>query len=171
MIQFHAKFAACLKQSPGVPRFWKHAFESAYVFPQKMSNSQIHKTAPAANEKFQRWARDTNPDIGHWAQRWGEDHFLTNFSMITIPHQTKHPLSKQKFGDFWRFWLLGVLKQGKYGMSIADIYGGLTVSPISPVSPSLQPTISIAIVEPRTPEICHVVYSQMSCTSIEMYAR
>ena len=63
MIAFHTQFAACLKHSPGVPRFWKHAFESAYVFPQKMTNAEIAKTAPAANEKFQRWAQDNNPDI------------------------------------------------------------------------------------------------------------
>ena len=34
-------------------------------------------------------------------------------------------MSPAKFGDFWRFWLLGVLKQGKYGLSIGEIYGGL----------------------------------------------
>ena len=45
--------------------------------------------------------------------------------MITLPHKTEHAMSKAKFGDFWRFWLLGVLKQGTYGMSIGDIYGGL----------------------------------------------
>jgi hypothetical protein len=45
--------------------------------------------------------------------------------MITLPHKTEHGMSKAKFGDFWRFWLLGVLKQGTYGMSVGDIYGGL----------------------------------------------
>ncbi len=125
MTAFHTKFATCLNQSPGVPRFWKHAFESAYIFPQHMSSAQITATAPAANEKFQAWARDQNADIRYWAERWAEGEYLTNFSMITIPHQTQHPMSKAKFGDFWRFWLLGVLKQGKYGLSIGDIYSGL----------------------------------------------
>jgi len=125
MVQFHTKFAQCLRASPTVPRFWKHAFESAYVFPQTMTNNQVAKTAPAANEKFRRWAQDTNADIGHWAQRWNESGFLHNFSQITIPHKTHHALSPAKFGDYWRFWLLGVLKQGKYGLSIGEIYGGL----------------------------------------------
>ena len=125
MIAFHTKFASCLKDSPGVPRFWKHAFESAYVFPQSMTNAQISATAPAANLKFQRWARDRNPSIRYWAERWAEGEYLQNFSMITLPHKTEHGMSKAKFGDFWRFWLLGVLKQGTYGMSIGDIYGGL----------------------------------------------
>jgi hypothetical protein len=125
MVQFHTQFAQCLKASPTVPRFWKHSFESAYVFPQTMTNNQVAKTAPAANEKFQHWAQDTNADIGHWAERWNEKGYLKNFSQITIPHITKHGISPAKFGDYWRFWLLGVLKQGKYGLSIAEIYGGL----------------------------------------------
>jgi hypothetical protein len=42
IVKFHAKFAKCLKQSPNVPRFWKHSFESACecnnaVFPQSKS--------------------------------------------------------------------------------------------------------------------------------------
>ena len=49
MIQFHTKFAACLKQSPGVPRFWKHSFESAYVFPQKMITHDQKATCRKAN--------------------------------------------------------------------------------------------------------------------------
>jgi len=125
MVLFHTKFAQCLRASPTVPRFWKHSFESAYVFPQTMTNAQVTATAPAANEKFRLWAADTNPDIAHWAQRWNEGDYLRNFSQITIPHQTQHALSAAKFGDFWRFWLLGVLKQGKYGLSIGNIFGGL----------------------------------------------
>ena len=114
MIQFHTKFAQCLKESPTVPRFWKHAFESTYVFPQKMTSAQVAKTAPAANEKFRRWAQDTNPDIAHWAQRWNESVVLHSFSQITIPHlvpEAQHACPPAKFGDYWRFWLLGVLKE------------------------------------------------------------
>ena len=106
------------------------------MFPQQLSNAEIAKTAPAANEKFRRWAQDNNPDIGHWATRW-KNPGLTNFSQITIPHKTKHPMSVAKFGDFWRFWLLGVLKQGKYGTSIADIYGGLAAGAGSSYVPGL----------------------------------
>jgi hypothetical protein len=90
-----------------------------------MTNAEIEHTAPAATAKFRQWAQDTNADIGHWAQRWNESLYLQNFSMITIPHKTQHPMSAAKFGDFWRFWLLGVLKQGKYGLSVGEIYGGL----------------------------------------------
>ena len=69
-----------------------------------MSTDQIAKTAPAANQKFQQWAEDQNPDIGHWAARWNEGGSLKNFSMISIPHQIGQPFNKAKFGDFWRFW-------------------------------------------------------------------
>ena len=31
----------------------------------------------------------------------------------------------RRFGDFWRFWLLGVLKHGTYGLSIGDIRAAL----------------------------------------------
>ena len=132
MIAFHTKFASCLKQSPGVPRFWKHSFESTYIFPNEMTNAEVAATAPAANAKFQQWAEDNNPDIRHWAQRWEEGEFLANFSMITIPHATEHPMSKAKFGEFWRFWLLGVLKHGRYGLS-----GGLAAGAAPSCIPGL----------------------------------
>ena len=102
-----------------------------------MSQIQVAKTAPAANEKFRIWARDTNPDIGHWARRWNEVNFLHNFSQITIPHKTQHPPSAAKYGDYWRFWLLGVLKNGTYGMSIGDIYGGLAAGANGSYAPGL----------------------------------
>lgn len=137
MIQFHTRFAECLRTNPGVPRFWKHSFESAYVFPQHMTNAELARTAPAANDKFRRWAEDTNPDISHWARRWNESGFLHSFSQITVPHKTRHALSPAKFGDYWRFWLLGVLKDGRYGMSINDVYGGLTAGAARAYVPGL----------------------------------
>jgi len=136
MLLFHEKFAKCLRQSPGVPRFWKHAFESAYYFPQQKSNAEIAKEAPTAISKFQRWAQDTEPSISHWAERWAEPN-LSTFSEITLPHHANHTMSKAKLGDYWRFWLLGVLRDGKYGLSIGEIYSSLAAGSGAAYSPQL----------------------------------
>jgi len=137
ILLFHVKFAQCLKDYPTVPRFWKHSFESAYFFPQTYTNAEVNKYAPAATAKFQQWAQDTNSSLSHWAVRWGEDNYLKNWSMVTIPHKTEHAISKAKFGDYWRFWLLGVLKDGKYGLSIGDIYQALAQGAGAAYSPGL----------------------------------
>ena len=126
MVLFHRKFAECLRASPLSPHYWKHSFESVYLFPNELTPAEAANETVAAG-KFGRWAQDTHPSIEHWAQRWGEPE-LHSFGEITLPDQTTYreqPHGKAKFGDWWRFWLIGVLKTGRYGLSIADIYGGL----------------------------------------------
>lgn len=125
ILLFHKQFAKCLAKSPTVPRFWKHSFESAYFFPQTLSNAEVHMVGPAAEAKFRRWARDTNGSLAHWAGRWGETTVLKDWSDITLPHTSHHSIKAAKAGDYWRFWLLGVLKEGTYGLSVGEIYKAL----------------------------------------------
>lgn len=115
IIEFHRKFASCFRDTPKAVLYWKHAFESCYLFPSNTTGPVPHAIAA-----FQQWARDTNPAISHWADRWGEK--LGSFSDITLP---LHHDSKPKLGDYYRFWLLGVLKAGTYGTSIGDIAAAL----------------------------------------------
>lgn len=125
MTLFHTQFARCLRDSPDAPRFWKHAFESTYFFPQKLSSASVERVGPVAVAKFRQWAKDNNETIEHWAQRWGEPG-LSSFDQVTVPHDTgQQSPNKAKLGDYWRFWLLGVLKQGKYGLSIREIFEGI----------------------------------------------
>jgi hypothetical protein len=137
LLLFHKQFAKCLKDYPTVPRFWKHSFESAYFFPQTYTNAEVAKYAPEATLKFQKWAKDENSNLSHWAERWGEGTYLQNWSMITVPHKSEHAIVKDKAGDYWRFWLFGVLKEGKYGLSVGDIYQALAEGAGDAYSPEL----------------------------------
>ena len=122
ILAFHEKFAACLAPGTGV-RWWKHAFESCYLFPSPAAN----KNADAARTKFALWAEAQNASIAHWAERWDESN-LRSFSSVTLPNQTNGKLdaaARAKNGDFFRFWLLGVLRDGTYGLSIPAIAAAL----------------------------------------------
>lgn len=103
----------------------------------RYTNAQVAKYAPSVTVKFQQWLEDKNSNLSHWATRWGESSYLKNFSMITVPHLSKHPISKAKFGDYWRFWLFGVLKEGTYGLSVGDIYQALAKGAGTAYSPGL----------------------------------
>eukprot|EP00040_Diaphanoeca_grandis_P031538 m.188697 g.188697 ORF g.188697 m.188697 type:complete len:458 (+) comp32354_c0_seq2:21-1394(+) len=125
MVLFHTKFAACLSAHPTVPRFWKHAFESVYLFPQQLTQKEVDAGyASEAQRKFGLWALSQNKSIEHWSNRWVEPS-LKEFTNITLPINETTPGFKQKFGDFWRFWLLAVLRDGTYGLSLLDIVHGL----------------------------------------------
>ena len=51
MALFHTQFARCLRGSPSAVRFWKHAFESAYLFPQHLNDPQAtHKPRTPEHE-------------------------------------------------------------------------------------------------------------------------
>ena len=116
VILFHSKFAACLRGHGNGVLYWKHAFESCYLFPQK----ENPKDVPTANSEFAAWAKANNSDLSHWSQRWNET--LTSWDAIVIPHGAS---PKSKYGDYFRFWLLGVLKTGQYGLSIGEIMTAL----------------------------------------------
>ena len=58
--------------------------------------------------------------------RWTDKSFA-NFSEIVLPHKNPKPqlpAHMAKLGDFFRFWLLAVLKDGTYGLSLDDIFRG-----------------------------------------------
>eukprot|EP00041_Stephanoeca_diplocostata_P006110 m.75669 g.75669 ORF g.75669 m.75669 type:complete len:468 (+) comp16182_c0_seq2:79-1482(+) len=121
ILQFHTKFAQCMQPGTNV-LYWKHAFESMYLFPwTSMGNNT------AATQKFKIWAQHKNSDLSHWAERWNVS--LASWSDLTLPNKTTatthNTASKAYFGDFWRFWLLGVLKHGTYGVGIGDIMHAL----------------------------------------------
>ena len=49
---FHSKFASCFKDYPTAPHFWKHAFESCYIFPNTLTpGSNTALAAGAATSK------------------------------------------------------------------------------------------------------------------------
>lgn len=93
------------------------------MFPQDLTPAQVNATAAAAQAGFARWAQATNASIAHWRSRWGEPQ-LPGFAQIQLPSKMLHS-NTAKYGDYWRFWLLGVLKTGEYGLSIRDIYEAL----------------------------------------------
>lgn len=66
-------------------------------------------------------------DLSHWAQRWQVN--LASWSDVALPNKTTAAVhnvaSKAYFGDYWRFWLLGVLKNGTYGVSVGEIMNAL----------------------------------------------
>lgn len=70
MLLFHRKFASCFRDTPTAPHYWKHAFESCYIFPDAVPSSPGASLAmSAATSKFSEWARDTNPSLEHWRKR------------------------------------------------------------------------------------------------------
>lgn len=194
---FHVKFASCFKATPTAPRFWKHSFESCYIFPANVpagqdgadsvseATAKVSPSTPSASmpnwaansishaqpqprsseggvpfafyldarfdtavcswnslgwrlvvtiAQFGHWAQDTNPSLQHWRERWGES-ALASFANVTLP--TGKTMNKAKNGDFWRFWLLGVLKDGKYGLSIGDIHQALNEGAGTAYAPEL----------------------------------
>jgi hypothetical protein len=70
MLLFHRKFASCFKDTPTAPHYWKHAFESCYIFPGAAPPSPTAALATSASTAaFALWARDTNPSLQHWKSR------------------------------------------------------------------------------------------------------
>ena len=70
MTLFHTKFASCFKKHPDAPRFWKHSFESVYLFPYNLApKDRTSGVVSAATTKFQNWAEATNSSIEHWQKR------------------------------------------------------------------------------------------------------
>lgn len=111
ILLFHEKMAECLRPGRNV-LYWKHAFESMYMFPAgNIPHSDV------ARSQFAAWARTNNSSIGHWAGRWAQGN-LSSFQDIDLPDKAAN---KEKLGDFWRFWLLGVLKEGTYGLSVGEV--------------------------------------------------
>eukprot|EP00039_Didymoeca_costata_P010037 m.134121 g.134121 ORF g.134121 m.134121 type:complete len:455 (+) comp14689_c0_seq1:46-1410(+) len=116
IIKFHEKFASCMSPGKNVA-YWKHAFESMYLFP---TSSKTNTTA--ATNKFTQWAQKTNNSLSHWASRWGKS--LTSWDDLSLPNASDKG-NKAFLGDYWRFWLLGVLKSGEYGLSVGEIMAAL----------------------------------------------
>jgi hypothetical protein len=90
MLLFHRKFASCFKDTPTAPHYWKHAFESCYIFPGAAPPSPTAALATsAATAAFALWARDTNPSLQHWKSRyvWGViDQALLWNKSTSMPH-------------------------------------------------------------------------------------
>jgi len=87
-----------------------------YIFPKP---GILH--AQLAAERFGMWAQANNSAIEHWAARWGEPG-LASFAAVTLLTVANHTANMvAKAGDFWRFWLLGVLKEGTYGVSVGEV--------------------------------------------------
>ena len=69
-------------------------------------------------------------------ERWSEPGLLASID-ITLPHHADHMISQPKLGDYWRFWLVGVLKDGKYGLPIGEIYESPAAGSGAACSPQL----------------------------------
>jgi hypothetical protein len=61
------------------------------------------------------------------------------------PTTEKSNFKAAKAGDYWRFWLLGVLKEGTYGLSVGEIYGALRDG----AGPSYAPELAFKHWKPR----------------------
>lgn len=59
ILQFHTKFAQCMQPGQNV-MYWKHAFESMYLFPWTSEGNNT-----AATNKFALWAQRTNKYVSN----------------------------------------------------------------------------------------------------------
>lgn len=133
ILDFHTKFASCVApQAKDGIKYWKHSFESCYLFP-----APAAAMSAIAAKKFSDWARANNSDLSHWQTRWHMPN-LTSWSDIVPPTNEGN---KPFVSDYWRFWLLGVLRSGDYGLSIGEIMAALQHGAKSNPQDAFQPLL------------------------------
>tara|TARA_Y100000310_G_scaffold321043_1_gene378142 strand:- start:3988 stop:5697 length:1710 start_codon:yes stop_codon:yes gene_type:complete len=127
---FHEELGRIMKDKPNI-LYYKHAFESLYIkFP-------WGRDTPKNVEMWQKFLQDKNPDLSYWNTRWDENYAdWESVELVASDHSSwdgywnqkgeePYKSSKEKWGDYYRFLLLGIHKDGDYGLSLSEIEDAL----------------------------------------------